>query len=132
MIPFDAQRVWINVRKSTTEDLLNRITVFRAGMEPEAVDIIEQELRSRGVGPDAIRRHADTLGQEVIVRDDGIAARCTFCHEPAVAEGWGWHRLWGKIPLFPRYLYYCREHRPPAADAQRPLADEGESPDIVS
>ena len=32
---------------------------------------------------------------------DGTAVRCSFCHRPAVAEGWGWHRLWGVLPLFP-------------------------------
>jgi len=119
MIPFDAQRVWVNVRKSETQDLMNRITVFRSGMEPAAVEIIEEELRNRGVGPEELRAYGDQLAGEVIVREDGFTAKCSFCHEPAVVEGWGWHRVWDKVPLFPRYFYYCREHQPaPPADQE--------------
>ena len=40
---FDRQRVESNVRQATTEDLLDRITVFAAGMEGDALEIIEAE-----------------------------------------------------------------------------------------
>src|SRR5262249_31370235 len=99
---FDPQRVVVNARNSNTQDLLNRVTVYRAGMEPEAIPIIESELYDRGVTAAQIQEYRERQDREVIVAADGIALRCSFCHEPAVAEGWNWHRLWGRLPLFPR------------------------------
>lgn len=121
---FDAERVFINVRKSETGDLLNRITVYRAGMEPEAIDIIETELVRRGVSAAQIQEYAERMEKEVIQFEDGIAAKCSFCHEPAVAEEWGWHRIWGKVPLFPRRFFYCREHKPEAKIEKEERAKE--------
>jgi hypothetical protein len=118
MMPFDAQRVWVNVRKATTEDLLNRVTAYRSGMEPEAIAIIEEELHNRGIGSQEIRAHSDQLGPEVIEDAKGLTARCSFCRAPAVAEGWGWHKLWRKLPVFPRFLRYCRKHFPKARNEE--------------
>src|SRR5271154_2856771 len=56
---FNAERVRDNVRQADTNDLLDRITVYRAGMEPEAVDIIESELFRRGLDGNAIAAHAE-------------------------------------------------------------------------
>lgn len=112
MIPFDPQRVLVNVRKSDTQDLLNRVTAYRDGMEPEAITIIERELHDRGVTATEIQDHADRIGKDAIFLQDGIAAKCTYCYEPAVAEHWGWHRLFGWLPLFPRRFFYCRDHQP--------------------
>lgn len=111
---FDLERVRANVRGATTEDLLDRVTVYRAGMEESALEVIEAELRARKVGRDAIEAHAERRRQETTFLPDGTAVRCSFCHRPAVAEGWGWHRLWGLLPVFPRFYYYCSEHRPDA------------------
>ena len=106
---FDYERVLANVRKATTADLLDRITFFRGGMEPEAVTMIKAELADRGVTVAQIAEHAAQF-VEGIVFPDGTPARCTHCGGPAVAQGWGWHRLFNKVPVFPRYLYYCRAH----------------------
>ena len=119
---FDPERVLVNVRQATTEDLLDRVTVYRSGMEPEALEIIEGELQDRGVYRDQIRAHAARREKEVIPLPDGTAAPCSLCHRPAVAAAWGWHWLslmiWGKrrplVPIFPRYYHYCDEHLPPA------------------
>jgi hypothetical protein len=107
---FDPQRVWDNVRLASTEDLLDRVTVYRPGMEPEAVEIIEAELRRRGVRDDAIEAHARDQG-DVLILPDGTARQCSFCRRPAVARGWGWHRLFGWVPVFPRPFFYCAQHR---------------------
>jgi len=109
---FDLERVKANVRKATTEDLLDRVTVYRSGMEESALEVIEDELRARNVRSAEIQAHAERRGQETRLLPDGTAVRCSFCHRPAVAEGWGWHRLWGLLPLFPRFYHYCSEHRP--------------------
>jgi hypothetical protein len=50
--------------------------------------------------------------------------RCSFCHAPAVAEGWGWHRLWGRFPVFPRFFFYCASHRP--GDARTRVSGPGQ------
>jgi hypothetical protein len=109
---FDLERVRANVRKATTEDLLDRVTVYRAGMEESALEVIEDELRARNVRGADIQAHAERRRQETQMLPDGTAVPCSFCHRPAVAEGWGWHRIWGLLPLFPRFYHYCSEHRP--------------------
>jgi hypothetical protein len=130
VMEFDPERVLINVRQATTEDLLDRVTVFRAGMEPEAIEIIEGELQDRGVYRDQIRAHGLQRDPRTILLEDGTAAMCSFCHRPAAAQAWGWHWLsimaWGKrrpiVPLFPRYFNYCKEHipkKPASATATR-------------
>lgn len=108
----DLEKVRSNAQAASTEDLLDRVTVYRAGMEPQAVEVIEAELRQRGVPVEAIEQYAARREREVIQRPDGTAARCSFCPRPAVAEGSGWHRLWGRLPVFPRHFFYCEEHRP--------------------
>jgi hypothetical protein len=107
---FDLERVKRNIRQADTEDLLDRVTVYRAGMEPEALAVIEEELRARHVLPEEVEAHAERRRQETNLLPDGTVRRCSFCHRPAVAEGWGWHRLWGRLPIFPRFYYYCAEH----------------------
>ena len=47
MLEFDPERVARNAQEATSEDLLDRITVYRDGMEAAAVEIIEAELRRR-------------------------------------------------------------------------------------
>jgi hypothetical protein len=91
---FDPQRVLVNVRKATTDDLLDRVTAYREEMEPEALAIIEDELRARGVGPEQIEAHRAQCARQAVFLPDGVAARCSFCHQPAVEQKWAWHRLW--------------------------------------
>jgi hypothetical protein len=105
------ERVRDNVRKAETEDLLDRLTVYRAGMEPEALEIIEEELRSRGVNTPHIQAHEEQRDKEVLWAEPGLALPCSFCHKPAVAQGWTWqHIFFGLLPLFPRRATFCPEH----------------------
>jgi hypothetical protein len=107
----DPRRILVNVRKATTEDLLDRATVYREGMTAEALELIEAELRDRGVTAEQLEAHAERCRQEVLLLPDGLAAKCSFCDRPAVARGWAVHRLFGLVPLFPRRFYFCKEHR---------------------
>jgi hypothetical protein len=110
---FDKQSIARNVQEATTEDLLNRVTAYRAGMEAEAVALIEEELRRRDVTAEQIEAHAARVREESLFLEDGTAAKCSFCHNPAVGEGRGWYKVFGgPIPLFPRSYRYCREHLP--------------------
>ncbi len=108
---WNPDKVRENVRQAATEDLLDRATVYRAEMEDEALGIIERELRDRGVTGDQIAEH-ERKRSDALVDSHGVALTCHRCHRPAVAEGWGWHRLWGLLPLFPRWFAWCEEHRP--------------------
>jgi hypothetical protein len=112
----DLDRVRQNVQRATTEDLLDRATVYRPGMEPAALEIIDAELEERGFTARDVEDHARARNEKVLVMADGIAARCSFCFKPASSEGWGWHMFWGKVPLWPRYFRYCDDHRPSGAD----------------
>jgi hypothetical protein len=107
---FNLERVRNNVRAASTEDLLDRATVYRAGLEPAALPVILEELRSRGVTPEAIVAHEADRG-EVALDENGIAQKCSECTRPAVVRQWGWHQLFGRIPVFPRMYWRCAEHR---------------------
>ena len=109
-LAIDRQRLLVNIRQATTEDLLNRITVYREEMELGALAIIDRELHDRGVTPEQIEAHGQRMEREVIRLADGLPAKCSFCSQPAVAQGRGWLKLLRVIPIFPRRAYYCREH----------------------
>jgi len=105
------------IRKADTEDLLDRVTVYRESMEPAAVDLMENELWRRGITPEQMANHAANRAG-VVRRTDGSAVRCThrdrsrgfFCDRPAMSVRWHWYRIWGKVPAFPWPLPRCREH----------------------
>jgi hypothetical protein len=109
MVRFDSQRVLQDVRQATTEDLLDRVTAYRTGMEAEALGIMEAELRRRGVGRKQIEDHAQ---RPVLADRAGVAVKCSYCSRPAIGRSWVWHRLWWCIPVFPRRFNYCPEHVP--------------------
>jgi hypothetical protein len=115
---FDPQRVRAKAQKSSTEDLMDRITVWRDELEPAAVEIIAAELLRRGLGPEAIEAHRQRREADGVYRSDGIAWKCSFCDKPARDRRWSWHRLWGWFPLFPRRFAYCADHDP--CDHQAP------------
>ena len=110
-LELNLERVKANVQKADIEDLLDRATVYRDGMEPAALELIDAELRARGVGAAEIAAHWERrLG--TLYDGDGLALKCVKCARPAVAQKWGWHRLWGVLPIFPRWKAYCEEHLP--------------------
>lgn len=104
-------RIRSNVAAATTEDLLDRATVYRAGMEAAALEIIDAELRTRQVTAEMLREHWENRRSGVLAKD-GIAVRCSYCWRPAVARRWGWQRMWGRIPVLPWRFAYCAEHSP--------------------
>lgn len=73
MLEFDAQRCLGEVRQAETADLLDRVTAYRNGMEPEAVELMEQELRRRGVDAAAIAAHAEQCRRECVFDASGTA-----------------------------------------------------------
>ena len=98
------------VKKADKEDLLDRVTVFRGEMEPAAVDLMENELWRRGVTPERVAAHDRERRAALVVAADGAVIRCAFCDRPAVSRRWGWHKLWGKVPLFPWPIPRCAAH----------------------
>ena len=118
---FDLKRVRANVRNASTEDLLDRATVYRAGLEPAALPVILEELRSRGVTAEAVVAH-EGARDSVLFDDTGTARTCQRwkCHRPAVVRQWGWHWMFGKLPVFPRTYYLCEEHRGSKESDERP------------
>lgn len=109
---WDLERVRANVQVARDEDLLDRATVYRAGMEQDALDIIEQELFRRGHTAADLVRYEESRTRQVLQDSHGIAYRCRCCPTPAVWSGWHWHRLWGKLPLVPVWGRYCTIHSP--------------------
>jgi hypothetical protein len=98
--------------EASTTELLDRVTAFQAGMQPEALHLIEGELARRGVSPKQIADHRAQVEATVLWGPNGIAYRCRYCERPAVASQWGWHRIWGLIPVMPWNFYYCPAHCP--------------------
>jgi hypothetical protein len=101
-----------DARRTSTENLLDRVTIYREEMENAAIGIIESELRQRGISDAEIAAHAAMREQGGLIRRrDGTVVRCSFCPRPATARRRGWYRLWGWfLPLFPRLLNLCNEH----------------------
>jgi len=106
----DLKRVAEFIRKADTEELLDRVTVYRAGMEPAALDLMEGELDRRGVTRDEIAEHDAERRATAIMLPDGTALRCSECDRPAVVQARGWHKLFGRVPVFPRMFSYCSVH----------------------
>lgn len=139
---YDLKRVAEYIRGAETEELLDRVTVYREGMEPAALDLMEGELDRRGVSPAQVAAHDANRRDGAIILSDGTAMRCSFCDRPAVRQARGWHRLRLRVPLaklftgrdsvppgfsvplFPRVFAYCSFHwKPPKetpADANLP------------
>src|SRR5207302_104463 len=83
MLEFDSEKVRRNVRAATTEDLLDRVTAYRAGMEADAIVMIEAELAGRGAARADIEQYEADHCADLIRRPEGFAYRCSFCHRPA-------------------------------------------------
>ena len=108
----DLRKVAEFIRRADTEELLDRVTVYREGMEPAALDLMEGELDRRGISRAAIAEHDAERRATAIMLPDGTAMRCSFCNRPAVVQARGWHRLFGLIPIFPRIFARCALHSP--------------------
>ncbi len=109
---FDHERVRANAEQASTEDLLDRVTMYREGMEPDALPILEEELKSRGVANDEIRAHAEARRLVGTIDAGGFPAKCSRCRRPATVRLAHWHRLWGVLPVLRRSVHFCEEHRP--------------------
>jgi hypothetical protein len=129
---FNLKRVAEFIRGAATEELLDRVTVYREGMEPAALDLMEGELDRRGITREEIAAHDARLRETAIMLPDGTAMRCSFCSSPAVVRARRWHRVFGVVPVFPTKFAYCAFHaeqkrvswNDPNADAN-PQQDEG-------
>ena len=107
---WDDGKVSANIQKADTDELLDRITAYRSGMEPEAIALITRVLHQRGVSAAVIAARVEEYEKTCLFLPDGTAVMCSFCRKPAVAEGWRWHKLWGMMPLFPRRARWCKNH----------------------
>ncbi len=108
----DVERMKANVRQAETEDLLDRVTIFREGMEDAALAYIDEELRRREITRADINAHEQLRRENLIRMRDGFPARCGECFRPAVERVVDWHWVYGLIPLFRQSFYYCERHRP--------------------
>ncbi len=105
------ERVRANVRAASTEDLMDRATVYREDMEPDALGLIDAELRARSVRAADLADHDARRRAGALLDREGRVVSCQRCRRPAVARVWTWHRLWGKVPVLPLRLALCAEHR---------------------
>ena len=121
----DLKRVAEFIRRADTEELLDRVTVYREGMEPAALDLMEGELDRRGVTHEEIAEHDAERRRTAIMLPDGTAVRCCLCSRPAVEEARGRHRIFGVVPIFPKLFAYCAEHSP-SKSSRRADRDEAD------
>ena len=75
-MPLELRPVAEYIRRATTEDLLDRVTVYRDDMEPAAVDLMENELWRRGLTRELMAvdtsRDSAARGTEPILRISGL------------------------------------------------------------
>ena len=113
-------RIRANVQGAATEDLLDRATVYRNGMDPEALELIEEELCRRGV---TVAQKSERAAQYLTVLHDhlGLPLYCDYCEHlvPAVWRGWRWHWYLGLVPLFPIRVSLCALHAAEGAQGPR-------------
>jgi hypothetical protein len=79
-------------------------------MELEALELIETELRRRGI---SFNEQAEfEAAQEItVLRDDaGLPLSCHKCSQLAVESQWVWHWA-GIIPIFRTRWCFCAIHR---------------------
>jgi hypothetical protein len=88
---------------------MDRATIYRDGMEPEALVIIEEELARRGITGKALAEYNLTMEKDCLRSQEGFVVQCCLCRKPAMAEGWGWYRIFW-IPIIPRRMKLCAEH----------------------
>ncbi len=111
----DLRQVAKYIRKAETEELLDRVTIYREGMEPAALDLMEHELDRRGVSRKEIAEHGEARWESAIRLPDGTALRCSICNRPAIMRGRGWYRIFRVVPILPRMCAYCEVHMPKQA-----------------
>ena len=99
-----------NIHQSHTEDLLERVTAFRAGMEPTAIKMIERELQWRGVTAVQIHDYAEACRRECVFDENGIAKMCSSCRRPAVRGKSGAGICCSVYCRFSRAGRYCKKH----------------------
>ncbi len=109
MVPDDA-KLQAFISQCDTEELIDRVTAYRSGMEPLAIESIERELHKRGITAAQIADYREKCLRTCLFLPDGTAKMCSFCRSPAIKEGWGWHRVLGKVPIFPRPMRSCEKH----------------------
>src|SRR5690242_2598107 len=107
------RRVADFMRRGDTEGLLDRVTVYREGMDPAALDLVEGELSRRGISRAEISDHDANRRETAIMLPDGTAMRCSSCTRPAVLQKRRWHRLFRVVPVFPKMFAYCEVHTTP-------------------
>ncbi len=107
-LDLEAVAAWI--RRAETDELLDRATVFRPEMEPEAVDLVLAELSRRGISDAKIEGHASARLACAVIRPDGTVERCRFCDRPAAVRAWKWWRLFRIVPVFPVPMPVCERH----------------------
>ena len=108
-----------NARQATTEDLLDRVTVYRGGMEPDAIEVIEADLNGRGVCPGQILAHSES-NENVLLDENGVALMCSICEQPAIAFEKQFfqpvadfvHGLMGGPFFGTRPRTFCKDHLP--------------------
>ena len=111
----DLRKIAEFIRRANTEELLDRVTVYREGMEPAALDLMEGELDRRGITREEIAEHDAERRTTAIMLQDGTALRCSFCCRPAIIQAQGWHKLFGRVPIFPRLFCAVRDSQPAEA-----------------
>jgi hypothetical protein len=112
MLDVPSERIQAYIREAETIALLDRLTAFRAGMRPDVLPLVKDELRRRGIGAEQIAAHENEINAAVIWESPGLARRCRYCERPATDLTWDWFRLWETIPIFPMRFYYCPQHAP--------------------
>ena len=107
----DLEKVRIYAKNADNRALLDRVTVFKQGMETAAIEIIKKELLQRGISQSDINQHENTYKDLVILGPEGLPRLCKKCALPAISREWGWLKVFGILPILPWQNLFCEDHK---------------------
>ena len=111
----NAEKCRAFAREASDGELLDQLGFFSDGLEEEALAILRRELSQREAKPGpldlVIEEHRRTHGPLVLFAPDRFPRLCGECHRAATHRELGWVRFFGLAPMFPRFAYFCDNHK---------------------
>ena len=92
-----------------TNDLIERVTIQRDDLDPEALTIIMQELLSRNISAETVSEYEKSR-DKFLYDSQGKPRLCNICGRPAISSIKSWLKFLRIVPIMPITEYCCEAH----------------------